>query len=351
MNVLIDYHHGELYESLLKLFEDRLSCKVYRPIGKDWFNEDFWKISNNEAVVEQYLGIFDFLIKKENGIYIDTWYRGFKNNKENERLHNCITLNAAKEMKWDIIVSTINEQFHPMGIFIKKYCPSAKHILQVGNMCYPINPIAKNVLNSTTSVCTAPNYIEYNQEFDLTPFIYKKPNDIKTISSFLHYNSNHKGYRFFELEKEMKDWTFKEYGVDGREGCSKNYYEQCDQYLNSGFVWHVKLVGDGYGYNLYKSLAAGRPLVLNYSHFYKNNHKMFNKNYFDINRVVIDYQNYFSPIESIFDNKSNYQIKTELECKYETWNEDSLYIYNRFRELVNFDYEFDQIKLFIENLI
>jgi hypothetical protein len=218
-------------------------------------------------------------------------------------------------------------------------------------MCYPVHPDAKNVLNSTTSICNAPNYIEYNQEFDLTPFVYKKPSNIKSISSFLHFNSRHKGYRFFEMESEMKDWTFKEYGVGNRDGCSKTYHGQCEQYLNTGFVWHVKLIGDGYGYNLYKTLASGRPLVLNYSHFYKNNHKLFNRNYFDIERTIIDYQKYFSPTDLNFDNKSNSDLKYELEKKLENWDDNSLYIYNKFRELVNFDEEFTKIKIFIEKLI
>ena len=68
--ILCDYHHGELYESLLKLFEDRLGGKVYRPIGADWHTEGWWIMGNDAGMIQQYLGD-KFSIETGGGFWVN----------------------------------------------------------------------------------------------------------------------------------------------------------------------------------------------------------------------------------------------------------------------------------------
>jgi hypothetical protein len=43
MKVLIDYHHSDLFEGHHLLFQDRFGWDVFRPIGMDWFHEEYWQ--------------------------------------------------------------------------------------------------------------------------------------------------------------------------------------------------------------------------------------------------------------------------------------------------------------------
>src|SRR3990172_6286612 len=54
-NVLADFHHAGLLQSLILLFENRLGGNVYRPIGMEWADQGYWKVFDHPATRLQYL--------------------------------------------------------------------------------------------------------------------------------------------------------------------------------------------------------------------------------------------------------------------------------------------------------
>lgn len=342
MKVLCDFHHDELYESILKLFEDRLGWEVYKPIGEDWFLNGCWKIlPAAPATISQYLS-FDGKVNLGNGIWTDTFYHSKYLNRSH---HRCIEYQAAKDIKWDIVVSTLFEHFSVMEKFIKNYCPSAKHILQLGNVVHVLPPNVKNILNST-SVClhnNTINHVYYCQEFSLNDKEWSSA-DSKSVVSMLHFNPEHNSRvdtakNFYEIEKSLPSWTFREYGAGNRDGNLHSYDSQWNTMKNAGYGWHVKVHGDGYGYSLHRFLAMGRPVILNYSSVY-NSHKLNVLGVFEKDKTIID-----------FDTETKDSLCQKLVAYSDNWEENSQYVHQRFHTAINFDNEFLKVKRFIEDLL
>ena len=348
MKILCDYHHGELYNSILRLFEDRLGADVYRPTGREWHDENYWHIvRGNEGVIDQYLS--DRFLSKDNqtGVYL---YDGGAHNVKyyneilnvyNRHPHKCITLPAAREMKWDIIISTLYGHFDPMEDFRIKYCPGAKHILQMGNNVFDRPTRVMNVMNSTgIDHSTVPNYIQYFQEFDTTHLNPSMPmNDGKFIATFLINNIGHKGEDYRKLQEFLPDWICKEYGWLNKDGDIHGFYDQCDRMREMGFMWHVKMNGDGYGYNLHRALYAGKPVILNLSSVYQS-HRLTNIGFFEDGKTIIN-----------FDGKTLQEIAKSILHIHSDWKSYSDFIASRMREIVDFDNECLRVKKFLENLI
>jgi len=345
MKVLCDFHHSELYESLLKVFEDRFFADVYRPIGHEWLLEGCWKIGSTPDVIGQYLDS-NAASEIEPGIWLEdgkdhkAYYSELIEIYGRKNPHKRITLPRAKEMNWDIIITTFNPHFDPMEDFRLKYCPSARHILQMGNVSYAIPTRVQNVMNSTgKDWSSVPNYVEYYQEFDSNSLSWEFPiNDAKAIYCFLILNQGHRGKDFLELEQLMGGWVFKEYGAFNRDGHIHNFADQCQKMREAGFLWHVKLNGDGYGYNLYRALYSGKPVIINHGTVYKD-HRLSNVGLFEEGRTFIDY-----------DGKSVEEIKQAVLRMYAKWEQHSRHLYDRMHELIVFDNEAEKIRKFVENL-
>src|SRR5258706_14059099 len=106
MNVLVDYHHGNLYHSLHLLFEKRLGFKLFRPIGMQWAEQGWWKVHEPYGfaldTAGQYLDINDKhwdSYKNLNGDYKlkDDIYHVY--DPENKFQHKAVTLEKFKEMQ------------------------------------------------------------------------------------------------------------------------------------------------------------------------------------------------------------------------------------------------------------
>lgn len=353
MNVLCDYHHGELYESLRKVFEDRLGGKLYRPIGREWYDEGYWKISSNEETIDQFL---DYRFSTSGSIS-GTFIEDAKEIEERGHInyfkevlsifdnppHNTITLKAAKEFSWDIIIATFPSHYSIMLDFQKKFCPKAKYVIQFGNVVYPsyVPKGIQNALNSTGIVHNEiPHCLDYYQEFDTSCLNLQTPeNDGKFITCFLINNGGHKGEEYRKLQSLLSGWTFKEYGALNKDGNIHSYKNQCQEIRRAAFLWHVKLSGDGYGYNLYRSLYAGKPVILNYETAYSE-HRLTKLGLLKDGETIINY-----------DGKTLEQIASSLETMRNNFSFHSEEISRKMREIVNFDREEQNIRKFIETLV
>ena len=347
MNILCDYHHGELYESILKLFEDRFGWKVYRPIGREWHDEGYWNISpGNEVCIDQYLGYRTVSTGSLEGTFIEdarslspAYFENVINIYGREP-HTLITLESAKEFKWDIILTTMIGHFLPMEQFRIIHCPKAKHILQLGNVIPKVPDQVQNLMNSTgTDHSYVPNVVDYYQEFDTSPLFPTIPiNNKKSLCTFLIYNRGHRGADFWKLHELLPDWIFREYGWSNKDGDIHKYLSQCEKIREVAFMWHVKINGDGYGYNLYRSLYAGKPPIINFGSVYKD-HRLGKLGFFEDGITMIDY-----------DGRTIEELKLELLKMHGNWEMHSQKITQRIRNLVNFDNEFEKIKTFVANL-
>lgn len=345
MNILLDLHHDELHESLLKLFCDRFGFNVYTPIGEDWYSEGYWGISNIPEVVSQYLNInkddTDIWKEKQSGIYSRNKYSRYRES------YDYITLDAAKEIDINIIIASHPNQFSYYKKFSDDYNKKSKLIMQLGNMTPYIPDECKNILNSTLSDkylnVNNKHIVNYNQEFDIKNLKdFSIPKNIENINTFLLYNSYHNPLLFNLLIKELS-WESFEYGMGNKDGHITDYDEMVTKIKNTGFIWHYKKSGDGYGHTLYKSFFAGKPVILNMRMF--QFHRLFHNNFFEDGVTIINCNDGFADADISVNTLKNKVLK--YADNYQT---NSKIIFERIRNEVDFDKEFIKIKKFIENL-
>ena len=347
MRVLADFHHQALYHSLQLLFENRLGWELYRPIGPEWHEQGYWHVYEHPATVKQFLGLYQGmkeplldgegvpwtereLVNKnyiiEDGIYYiqDNCHR---------TTHRAVTLDKFKEMEFDILLSSIPQHIQPYNKLITEFQPKAKHIFQVGNQWGNL-PGAKNIMASTTPFQSAANTIFYHQEFDLNVFKYEAPTNHNTICSYVHYLQQPE--KLQQLVSLLPGWSGIPYG-GGMPQSLPNQDAVAEALKNSAFTWHFKPGGDGFGHSIFSSYACGRPALIWRPHYtgrkadplFIDQQTCIDSNSYSSHKLAQLLQKFSQPEEHI------------KMCEA---------AYRRFCQIVNFDQEFEQIKLFLERL-
>jgi len=347
--ILADMHHGDLYESLRILFEDRLGWELYRPIGTEWYYDGYWKVYDHPNTADQYLGISSLVplsvnnipvtqehgnsawinriqLENRNGIYI------IRDCNHGGRNHKAITLAAAKDFGFDIVLSSMPVHFSLYENFRQQFCPNAKHIFQVGNVNWNVPPGAKNLLNSTTLDPGGVHSVRYHQEFSLTEFSFKPCPNPRSLTNLMHIQAGHYAREFYDLKKLLRGWVVKDYGATNVDGPVDNISEVIQ---NSGFIWHCKRGGDGYGYNVHNAFACGRPMVTACSQY-----------------LGLMAEPLFMPGVTVIDLEKHgvAGVATKLKEAADDYDNWSRRTYAQFCAVVDFDKEFEQIKHFLGNL-
>lgn len=344
MKILSDHHHDDLFESLRILFEDRFQYDFYRPIGLEWYTEGYWDVYNHIDTATQYLGLqigeeFEKLEAEEgmnwmnrgsmedhSGTYV---IPRFGHNKT----HRAITLEAFKATKFDIIISSIPSHFKRFEKLISLYQPQAKHIFQMGNNWAPPAGV-KNVLNSTTvAIPSSINSVRYHQEFDTSIFKPTTISDPRSVINMQHYM--HDPATFRALRAKLPSWNFKEYGAGNADGAVEST-ALASTIKESGFVYHVKRGGEGFGYNIHHAYACGKPMIVKSSLF----KGMTAYPLFVDGETCVD-----------IENKSIDQISENLEFMANDYARFSSNAFNKFKEIVDYEKEFERIKEFVRNLL
>lgn len=258
MNVLVDYHHGQLFNSFHLLFK-RLGYTLYRPIGMDWFTNGYFRVAepygNAPDTIGQYLDINDRhwdSYKNLNGDYKleDDIYHIY--DPENKITHNAVTFEKFKMMSFDLIVAS--HPLHENWVELLKYQPNAKFIQQLGNEHQTTN--AKNVLSSVWQYepLEGQNVIYYHQEFkDLG---YTPPTNHNTINSFVL--SMPEAETFDIYKSALPEFEMKAYGMGSPDGPVEDLVKSMRE---SAFGWHIKF-WDGYGHLIHQWACLGRPLII-----------------------------------------------------------------------------------------
>ena len=285
MNILTDFHHAGLLNSLILLLEKRLGHKVYRPIGMDWHTQGYWAVYDHPATALQFLTIDQAYRPKdgseplnliddnksfsqESGIY-------YCKDISTQRYNKAITLEKFKEMEIDIIIASIPQHIKPFKELIRKYKPNAKLIYQIGNAWNVKQNQVKNVMASALVQIPAEIHsVTYHQEFDTDIFTFEPNLPNNKISSFVNCFDSAELFKddwelFQKIEKLMPSWKFRAYGGGCRNGAKHGEMGVSEAIGQSRLIWHTKRGGDGYGHIIHNVFAMGRPPIVNMS-YYKN---------------------------------------------------------------------------------
>ncbi|HHT9145255.1 MAG TPA: hypothetical protein ACFYD4_06170 [Candidatus Wunengus sp. YC61] len=349
MTIFTDMHHGSLFTSLQYLFEDRLGYTLYRPIGEEWFTQGYWKLAepynNNSATVTQYLGIRD--VK----------YDPYKNlNEIKDARDECyviqneikdqkaITLDQFKRMDIDIIIASYYPHIDPYRKLIANFKPNAKLIYQVGNEWPKDFVNVKNILASVLpfEVPGGINAVFYHQEFDTNLFCYEDPLQTRIIRSFVNCLSSTDQFRkdwedFIMLEKFLNDYTFESHGASCRNGTVREQQNIARKMKEAMWGIHLKTGGDGYGHVLHNWFASGRPVIYRSSQYEGK-----------LGGLLLE------DMVTGIDLDKHSLAETAIILRELSWLDYSNIcrnVYARFKSIVDFDKEENNIRQFITNLL
>lgn len=352
--VFTDFHHASLLNSLILLFEKRLAGSVYRPIGRDWYDRGFWKIYEHPATVEQFLGIggntpdgtepVNNVKQVNNRPGMPAVY--FCHDIDSDKTNKAITLDGFLQMPIDIVIASIPQHIEPFKKLCQIHSNRPKLVYQIGNAWnVPDGLIVKNVMASAIvpNIPAGVNFISYHQEFNLNIFWPAIDVPGKNIYSFVNCFSIDQFFKddwdlFCHVEVNMFDWLFKSFGGQCRDGAAHGSREIAKKMRESRFIWHTKRGGDGYGHVLHNAAAVGRPMIVK-KQYYAG--KMGEALMQDGETVIaIDNLNINEIINKIkYYNESTHYVQM---CKN---------IYNKFKQVVDFDKEFLLLQYFFENLL
>jgi hypothetical protein len=295
MKILADLHHFDLYYSFHLLFEKRLGHTLYRPIGPEWSNSGFWKLSEIPIVRDGFLspisGKAKSLLKpyQEEAILDPSWARygielsrvgeifsiengiySIQDRSKNSFSQRGITFQAARRLGFDAIISSVPQHFYTFEEYRNQYHPKAFHIMHMGpgNLEWQLPSFAKNVmLHSLPTSYSLPkdlNYVLYHQEFDLDTFSYSSPSSSRKIFSYVHFPESEKLWSSIGLNV---DFQFIGKTLGPLKDVIVSSKDLSQKIKESSFTWHIKPGGESYGHILHNSLACGRPLIINLDDF------------------------------------------------------------------------------------
>lgn len=350
MRVLADFHHQALYHSLYLLFEKRLGWELYRPIGKEWWEQGFWKVYDHPHTAEQFLGLHqgtevpmdvhgqplpeterkNLHYKVEDGVYYiqDLTYG---------TTHRALRLEKFKNMEFDILLSSIPQHINPFNQLIASYQKNAKHIFQIGNSWSHV-PGVNNILASCSlnglNINHNQHVVFYHQEFDLEVFKYVSPKFHNIVNSYVHYMKNPQ--HMIDTVSKLPGWTATTYGA-GMQLQLQSADAVATALKNSAFTWHNKPEGDGFGHVIHSSYACGRPAV-----YWGSQYK---------GKAAGDLLEHgVTGIDAEQIPLSSLHLELQKYAQPDTHKKMCENAFNRFREVVDFDMEFERIKLFLEHL-
>lgn len=357
LTVFTDFHHAGLLQSFILLFEKRFGGKVYRPIGREWFDNGYWKVYDHPATVEQFLGIGgntpdgseklnqivgkDALEPPRRGKYLC-------HDIDSGQTNNAITFDAFMEMKIDIVIASIPAHVEPFKKLCQLHPNKPKLIFQIGNAWTNEAATAPNIMASAIihGIPENINFISYHQEFDTKLF---RPTNIipqpspKNIYSFVNCFSSSDYFQpdwniFTEVESKMPDWNFKSHGGQCRDGAVGPSKVLAQTMQEARFIWHVKAGGDGYGHVIHNAFAVGCPPIVK-KEYYQG--KMAEQLMIDgVTCITIDGLNTDQIVEKIlyYNDPVRYdQMATRA--------------WVTFTRLVDFDDEQKKIELFLQKLV
>jgi len=137
----------------------------------------------------------------------------------------------------------------------------------------------------------------------------------------------------------LQDFEWKEYGFDGKDGVIGTDKEMGHALHDTAFLWHIKEIGDGFGAVIHQAFSTGRPPIVKRSYYAD---KMAGQ--------LMEHEKTCLDLEQYSDTK-------EICERIRFWAEPEHYeilsrnAHERFKQVVNFDKEFEELKKFFGRLI
>lgn len=258
MRVLVDRHHADLYHALQLTLEDRLGMAIYTPIGREWWDEGYWRfgsIYGDDRLVRQYL---------EGGGWtpVPGWTEGgycvTRDSHHPGRDILGVSLAHARTLGWDLVIATVEENQPGFARFAREH--GARFAVHVGNanqyVDYDLDPI---VLGGV-------------QAFDHAgTFRYREPVRTDVVTSFVNLLPliPDSWGPFEELAHELAGThTFRSFGHACPDGFRDPASAVADEMAEAGWAYHDKPTGDGFGHVIHDWAAVGRPLI-GHARFYR----------------------------------------------------------------------------------
>lgn len=272
MRVLVDRHHHALFYGLQLLFEDRLGGTVYTPIGQDWWDEGYWRFGHgygDDRLARQFLNMADWTLAPFRDVYTGS------DNHHPERLILGVTLEQARQIRWDYAVATVQDNEAGFHRFAQEH--GAQYVVQVGNTAQMVNWGLDPLALVSSEVPIRGRGVLMHQPFDhTTTFRYREPIQSRTIRSFVNcFGSTACSRLFDETQTLLPDWFLASHGIDGPAGNIETVRDIADLMAGSAFGWHDKEQGDGFGHVIHQWAAVGRPLIGHASHYRGRMAEMF----------------------------------------------------------------------------
>jgi len=346
---------------MILLFERRFGGQVWRPIGRDWWEQGYWKVYDHPATVSQFLDIGGATpdgTEPLNNVIGNGAQIG--NDGKRMPVYHCfdidsresnkgITLEGFLNTSIDFVIATIPAHVKPFYDLCQRHPSRPKLIYQIGNawnIADEFTSLVDGIMASARidRVSNKP-MVEYHQEFDLDIF-YPSFKSIpeNNIFSFINcFNIDQlfaDDWQLFETMENLMapNWNFKAYGGQCRDGAAHGARELSTAMRSAKFIWHTKRGGDGYGHVVHNSAAVGRPTIVNRSYY---SGKLAESLLIDGETCIV--------IDGLGPN----EIKNKID-HYSQRREYSTLAHNvadNFRKVVDFDAESKTIRAFLESLL
>jgi hypothetical protein len=263
--ILVDRHHADLLYGIQRLFEDRLGWNLYIPLGLDWYTEGYWEFEaprDPGALAQQYLNIDAKYREVEPGLFLTF------DPAHPERPIYGVTLAAAREMVWDGVMATVQANQHGFARFASEQ--NARYLYHIGNTRQQVDWSLDPLALVAAEAPIAGRGVVIGEEFDSeTTFDYAEPMRADRVASFVNLLPRipEVATVWDEARGLLPSHVFRSYGHGCPDGNLQPVQAIADEMARSGWGWHDKPTGDGFGHVLHCWAAVGRPLI-GHSHYY-----------------------------------------------------------------------------------
>ena len=282
MRVLADYHHHDLWESL-ELLCARLGWTLYRPIGMDWFEQGYWNHErrwHGDAIARQYLSPWG------DDLHPDTEGAGRRHDRSHpHRWHKLLTLGAARDLRPDIVISTLAHNHEGFARFASEV--GATFGLQLGNVRFSEIDMREDrwdlaafgLVSGYMPGAISKPHVVYHQEFSLADFAPAPPprGERFRVASFVQcYKESPTWGAWVTAATAAPELDWRVYGAYGgapTDEWAAGNVDVCAHVARemqaSDVAWHAKAWSDGYGHVIHNWHAIGRPMF-GFRRYYAN---------------------------------------------------------------------------------
>jgi len=335
----------------------------------DWYEQSYWNHErkwHGDAVARQYLEPWGSDAVWEPRGTLDVEFDGLgpdptkghrvRLDKSHDRYIHLLTLEQARDLRPDIVISTLAHNHEGMARFASEV--GAKFGLQIGNVRFSHIDMEEDrwdlaSFGLVSGFMPAPipkPHVVYHQEFSLKDFYSAppEPGEPFVVSSFVQcYPQDMNTYPAWQQTAPLfpeGDWrVYGNYGEAPLDQYATGNIDTCAGVAAamraSDVAWHAKAWSDGYGYVIHNWSAIGRPLI-GYYGYYQNQMAgpLFNEGVTSFDLGTHTPEETVAFIRSLRDDPEKHLRMCEAMAA-------------RFREVVDFDEEEQAIRRMLENVL